>query len=316
MIAERKGLHKMKFKIQALFVSAALVFVSLTGFVPANVRAQEKSGTTAPSPQEKSGATEPAPAATSSPTPAPSAPPEAPPPSSTEPIDRVVINVNQRRLPRIGVPAPMLKMIETSHSINTSDAIRGVLIAYMTGPIIEVVPLDSRIPVNIEAEAKMKKCDLVLYSTLTLKKTGGTSRIGSFLKKIAPAAALIALTGGAGAVALATAAQVGTGVAGEVTADHRKKDKITFEYKLVKVGGALPIVANSMEDKAKEDSEDVLTPMLAENAEVIVIAALRYHEEQSKPPKENIQTPAQDNAQQLAVNKANAQSAPQDGGGQ
>lgn len=294
----------MKVKIQALFVSASLFFISLVGFTPANIRAQEKSS-----------ATEPVPATTSAPTPSPSASPETPPASQTEPVDRVVINVNQRRLPRIGVPAPLLKMVETSHSVNTSDAIRGVLVAFMSGPMVEVVPLDSRIPVNIEAEAKMKNCDLVLYSTLTLKKTGGTSRLGGFLKKIAPAAALIALTGGAG-VALATAAQVSAGVAGEVTAEHRKKDKITFEYKLVKVGGALPVVANVIEDKAKEDSEDVLTPMLAENAEVIVIAALRYHDEQSKPPKENFQTPAQDNAQQLATTKTSVQAATQNGGGQ
>ncbi|HEY0378609.1 MAG TPA: hypothetical protein VGC87_16965 [Pyrinomonadaceae bacterium] len=308
----------MKVKIQALFVSAALVFMSLTGFVPVNVRAQEKSGATATPPPA---ATAPTPTPTSSPeTPAaspvtPPASPETPAASQTEPIDRVVINVNQRRLPRIGVPSPLLKMIETSHSVNTSDAIRGVLVAFMSGPMIEVVPLDSRIPVQIEAEAKMKNCDLVLFSTVTLQKTGGTSRIGGFLKKIAPAAALIALTGGAG-VALATAAQVSAGVAGEVTAEHRKKDKIIFEYRLVKLGGALPIVANTLENKAKEDSEDVLTPMLAENAEVIVIAALRYQAELLTPPKQNNQAPAQDNAQQLAANKANAQAVPQEGGGQ
>jgi hypothetical protein len=230
------------------------------------------------------------------------------------------------------VPSPLLKMVETSHSLNTSEVIRNVLIQYMSGPMIEVVALDSRIPVHIEAEARIKTCDLVLYSTMTLRKTGGTSRLGSFLKKVAPAAALIALTGGAGLLMAATAARVSTEVVGEVTADRKKKDKITFEYKLVKVGGALPVVANVVEDRAKEDSEDVLTPMLAENAEIVVIAALRYYAELLAPPKErnqekeNIQTPAQDNAQQVAISKTGPQAAPaqkdglqiaaQNGGGQ
>jgi hypothetical protein len=311
----------MKNKIQSLFISASLVFVSLFTMIPANVLAQDKSTTNETSP-----------AATSTPPAATPTPSAATPTPQTEPIDKVVININQRRLPRVCVPSPLLKMVETSHSLNTSEVIRNVLIQYMSGPMIEVVALDSRIPVHIEAEARIKTCDLVLYSTMTLRKTGGTSRLGSFLKKVAPAAALIALTGGAGLLMAATAARVSTEVVGEVTADRKKKDKITFEYKLVKVGGALPVVANVVEDRAKEDSEDVLTPMLAENAEIVVIAALRYYAELLAPPKErnqekeNIQTPAQDNAQQVAISKTGPQAAPaqkdglqiaaQNGGGQ
>jgi hypothetical protein len=293
----------MKNKIQSLFISASLVLVSLFTMTPANVLAQDKS-------TEK----ETSPAATST-------PPAATPATQTEPIDKVVININQRRLPRVCVPSPLLKMVETSHSLNTSDVIRTVLIQFMSGPTIDVVPLDSRIPVHIEAEARIKTCDLVLYSTMTLKKTGGTSRLGSFLKKVAPAAALIALTGGAGLVMAATAARVSTEVIGEVAVDRKKKDKITFEYKLVKVGGALPVVANVVEDKAKEDSEDVLTPMLAENAEIVVIATLRFYAEELAQEKKNIQekekekekesnqTAAQEKVQQVAIHKAGDQAA-------
>jgi hypothetical protein len=79
-----------------------------------------------------------------------------------------------------------------------------------------------------------------------------------------------------------------------------------------------------VEDKAKEDSEDVLTPMLAENAEIVVIAALRFYADELAQQKKNIQekekekesnqTAAQEKVQQVAIHKAGDQAV--NGGGQ
>lgn len=309
----------MTIKIQTLLGYAISLLICLTTFASANVMAQDKKSATAPkaqtttaSPKTETTTTPQSTEATQA-TPSPDATSE----SDSEPIEKVVININKRHLPRLCVPSPLLKMVETSHSVNTSDAIRTVMIEYMSGPMIEVVPLDSRIPVHIEAESRMKDCDLVLYSTVTLRKTGNASRLGSLLKKVAPAAALISLTGSRTSMMAGTAVRVAAEVLGEVTSDRKKKDKIKFEYKLMKVGVAVPVVANVEEDKSKEESEDVLTPMLAKNAEVVVIAALRHYSEElghqkpaeqpaAAPSQQRVQ-PTQDRRTQVAVHKVSDQ---------
>lgn len=321
----------MKIKIQTLLGYAISLLICLTTFASANVMAQDKPSATAPkaettttaSPKTEDTSTPPKTETTSTPqsteatqaTPSP----DATSASDSEPIEKVVININKRRLPKLCVPSPLLKMVETSHSVNTSDAIRTVMVEYMSGPMIEVAPLDSRIPVHIEAESRMKDCDLVLYSTVTLTKTGNANRLGSLLKKVAPAAALISLTGSRTATMAGTAVRVAAEVLGEVTSDRKKKDKIKFEYRLMKVGVATPVVANVETDKSREESEDVLTPMLAKNAEVVVIAALRHYSEelghqqpaeqqqqQPAPVREKVQ-PTQDGRTQVASHRPSTQ---------
>jgi hypothetical protein len=307
----------MKIKNQTLLGYAISLLICLTTFASANVMAQDKTVAVAPKTEATATAPKTEDASTSQSTEAKptSSNPDATSATDSEPVEKVVININKRRLPRLCVPSPLLKMVETSHSVNTSDAIRTVMVEYMSGPMIEVVPLDSRIPVHIEAESKMKDCDLVLYSTVTLTKSGNANRLGSLLKKIAPAAALISLTGSRTATMAGTAVRVAAEVLGEVTADRKKKDKIKFEYRLMKVGVAEPVVANVEVDKSKEESEDVLTPMLAKNAEVVVIAALRHYSEelghqkpaeQAAPAQEKVH-PTQDGRTQVASHRASTQ---------
>jgi hypothetical protein len=179
--------------------------------------------------------------------------------------------------PRICVPPPLLKVVETSQSANTAEAIRNALVSFMNGPTVEVIPIESRIMVHIETEARMKSCNQVLYSTLTLQKSGGTARIGSTLKKVAPMAGLISLVGTQPASVTATVARVAAEVVGEMTVDRKKKDRVTYEYKLVPVGTDIPIVAEVQKYRSEEDSEDLISPLLAKNAEVLIIAALRHH---------------------------------------
>jgi hypothetical protein len=212
---------------------------------------------------------------------------------------------------RIGVVNPMMRMVETSQSTNTSDAIRTVLIQYLSGPRVEIVPLESRIPVHVEPEASAKNCDYVLYSEIMLRKSGGTSRLGGTLKKLAPAAALIALKGGSTKNMISTATRVAMEVLGEVTVDVKKKDEITFEYRLVTIGGALPLVKDLYKDKAKEDSEDVLTPMIVKTAESVIIAALRGYNVQlaSRKAAEQAAPPLQE-SKQVAQAKPSEQTAP------
>ncbi|HWS52580.1 MAG TPA: hypothetical protein VN228_00525 [Pyrinomonadaceae bacterium] len=215
-------------------------------------------------------------------------------------------------IPRICVPPPLLKVIETSQSSNTSEAVRNALVSFMNGPSVEVIPLESRIMVHIEAEAKSKSCNLVLYSTLTMQKSGGTTRIGSTLKKAAPAAGLIALSTNPMANTVATVARVAAEVLGEITVDRKKKDKVVYEYKLVPVGGDLPVIADTQRYRSEEDSEDLISPMLAKNAELVVIAAMRHFNLELARKKQNAQpaTPGPD----VQTAQAQPQAADQDVG--
>ena len=217
-------------------------------------------------------------------------------------------------IPRVCVAPPLLKVVETSQSANTAEAIRNALVSFMNGPSVEVIPLESRITVHIEAEAKSKSCTQVLYSTLTLQKSGGTARLGSTLKKVAPAAGLIALAGGSSSGVVATVARVTAEVLGEMTVDRKKKDKVVYEYKLVPVGADIPVVADVQKYKSEEDSEDIVSPMLAKNAEVLVIAAMRHHnlelarrQQKVRPPQPAVREPEVQTAQVTPAEQAGGQ---------
>ena len=203
--------------------------------------------------------------------------------AATSPISSPVL--------RIGVVSPMMKMVETSQAAHTSDAIRIMLIQYMNGPRAEIVPLEARIPAHVEPEAASKHCNFILYSTVILKKSGGTSRMGGTLKRLAPAAALIALSHGSTSNVVATATKVAMEVMGEVTSEIKKKDEITLEYRLVTIGGSLPLIQDKYYDRAKEEGEDVLTEMIVKTAESVVIASLRGHNEELAKKKVQETTP-------------------------
>jgi hypothetical protein len=51
--------------------------------------------------------------------------------------------------------------------------LRSGLIGGIIDSDIDAVPLDSRTPADIEAEAKRKACDYILYTDITLLKTSG-----------------------------------------------------------------------------------------------------------------------------------------------
>ena len=53
------------------------------------------------------------------------------------------------------------------------DALRSRLIGGIVESDIDAVPLDSRTPADIEAEARRKECDYILYTDITLLKTSG-----------------------------------------------------------------------------------------------------------------------------------------------
>lgn len=188
---------------------------------------------------------------------------------------------------RIGVLPPRAQMGQGNMGVDIAEPMRQILITYMSGPAVEVLPLTARIPVQIEAEMKQKECDYVLATTVTKaqKKNG----FGSFLRKAAPIAAAVApigmlgMAGGAAAsaaaisVAAASAGVVSAGaeLAGAMAGSVSAKDEFILEYSLVPAGSTTPKLSKTQKAKATKDGEDVLTPMIEQAATTVVSEAVK-----------------------------------------
>lgn len=170
---------------------------------------------------------------------------------------------------RVGILMPKAQMTQSASAADAAVALQASLVAYLKGPAVDIVPLEARIPAQIEAEIKEKQIDYVLYASLTQKKGGGG--FGSLMKVVAPIAMIaspVGMLGGLGGMVAAGAAGAAIqGVAGSIKA----KDEITLEYKLAAPGKeAEPRLTSTIKAKAKKDGEDVLSPLIEQAATAIV----------------------------------------------
>ncbi len=186
---------------------------------------------------------------------------------------------------RIGVVTPDAQVGQgTNAGQDYGTPIRNALIQLMSGPAVEIAALDSRIPIQIQAEAQQKECDYVLYSTVVVKKPqkGG---FGNFMKMAAPVASMAPMMGGGmgGAMAGAAASQAASVAAqqaasnqmAQFTGQIKSKDDITVQYQLVVPGQQNPKVQNTLQAKAKSDGEDVMTPLLTQLATNVLTEATK-----------------------------------------
>jgi hypothetical protein len=151
------------------------------------------------------------------------------------------------------------------------------------------VPLEARIPAQIEAEARGLNCTHVLYTSVEQKKGG--RGMGGIMNKMGPMAGMLpgvgALGGAASSVAAAAASQAimtaATQAAQQDAMDSlmqaqagsvKAKDEITLQYRLVTLGGSKPPLEETLEAKAKQDGEDLLSPLVERLATAAVTAAL------------------------------------------
>src|SRR5439155_467117 len=82
---------------------------------------------------------------------------------------------------RIGV-APSDAQLGQGNNAQADYAtpIRNSIILMMNGPAVEIAALDSRIPMQVQAEAVQKQCDYILFSSVAVKHGGGG--FGKFMK--------------------------------------------------------------------------------------------------------------------------------------
>lgn len=190
----------------------------------------------------------------------------------------------------VGVALPRAQLGQPNGaSADVAEPVRKVFMSYLKGPIVEVVPLEARIPVQIAAEAKEKGCTFVLYTDVAqLPKSNGLN----MLKKLAPVAGMLPMIGGGNMGTQMAASAVAQGVMQARVADAQQDaienamaaingaqqshvkagDSVSLQYRLVRVGEEQPVKADKVVGKAKSNGEDVLSPMIETVAVAVVDA--------------------------------------------
>ncbi|MGH9942626.1 MAG: hypothetical protein ACRD9R_09770 [Pyrinomonadaceae bacterium] len=170
---------------------------------------------------------------------------------------------------RIGVPLPAAQSKrEGANTAGLAEALRGAIAERLNGPNVEVVALNAADASQIEPEARRKECDFVLYASIAQKPGGGGGGFGGFLKKAAPIADVLPVTGVARSTAGAVASTVVT-TAVYAAGNVKAKDEFTADYRLIAPGGVAPKVADTVKAKAKSDGDDVVASLAAQIAAAV-----------------------------------------------
>ncbi len=173
---------------------------------------------------------------------------------------------------RIGVALPTVGMGPGPAIDGASEGVRGIVMKYLGGPSFEIVPLIAQLPVLIQAEGRQKECDFIIYSALGAKLKGG-SGLG-FLKGAAQLSNVIPMLGAARGAAntIAGAAAAGSVLSGIAAAASmvKAKSEVSFEYRLIAVGNATPLLSDVVKTKATQDGEDVISALLEKAAGALV----------------------------------------------
>lgn len=189
----------------------------------------------------------------------------------------------------VGVALPRVQLGQgNGGSADVAEPVRQALISYLKGPVIEVIALEARIPLQINAEAQEKGCTFVLYSDVSQKPKGGGL---GMLKKLAPVAAALPMAGMGGnmgtQMAVNAAAQgvmqaqmqaaqedamanAMAAISGAQKSNVKAGDSLTFEFRLVRPGEPEPVKTDKLVGKAKNNGDDVLSPLIEGVATAVV----------------------------------------------
>ena len=188
---------------------------------------------------------------------------------------------------KICLVLPKAQLGQGSSGADVAEPVRATLTAYLTGPATELVPLTARIPIQIEAEASQLGCAFVLYSAVTQKKGGGFSKLLGAASPLAQVMPAMAGMGGNYSAIMATqaVATVATNAAaksaqeeamealgGAARSNIKKGDQITLEYRLVRPGDEKAVATASVVGKAKENGEDLVSPLIEQTATAVLTA--------------------------------------------
>lgn len=171
---------------------------------------------------------------------------------------------------RIGVVTVKAdKVAENMNASNLANAVQATLTEKLNAPNVEAIPIQATVLSQIEAEARQKECDYLVYTTVSHKKGGGG--FGSvFGSTAAQVAAATVPYGGSTTAAIAT-----NTAASVVVADIKAKDELTVDVRLEKPGAGYPAFSKPFKGKAKSAGEDIVTPPTTQAAQALIEAATK-----------------------------------------
>lgn len=189
---------------------------------------------------------------------------------STEPSVPTSLGAKKEGTIRIGLAGVKTGAVgEGLNATELAGAIRNTLGEYLKGTNIELVQIEANLATAIDAEAKQKECDYVLYAQVSHKKGGGG--FGMF-SKIAPAIGNIVPVSGIGSRSGQIAGQVANTAiytAASAAGNVKAKDELTLEIKLNSTGNGASALAKQYKTKAKSDGEDIISPLVEQAATAI-----------------------------------------------
>lgn len=190
----------------------------------------------------------------------------------------------------IGVPLPQVHL---GQGADAAEPLRQALMDRLRSAGVEPVALSGSTPAEIDADARGKGCDQVLYTQLERKRS-----VGGLLNKFSPLANLLpGMAGGGGgngmsgvlAQAAATTAtsaaasaaqkqmlaaqQAGLGQAQALQAaagaNIKRGDNIAFDYRLAAIGASASLKSETLHAKADADGQDILSPLVEQLAQTV-----------------------------------------------
>jgi hypothetical protein len=173
---------------------------------------------------------------------------------------------------RVGLAS--VKTGAVGEGINASDlatAVRNSLTEYLKIPNVEVVSLDAKLASAVDAEAKEKQCDFVIYAGVSHKKGGGGGFGGMFGQTLGMAVGHVGI-GGLGNTAANIAGQVATQAivtATSMSSNVKSKDELTLDLRVNKTGVA-DVLTQQFKAKAKSNGDDIISQVIEQAAQAIV----------------------------------------------
>lgn len=175
---------------------------------------------------------------------------------------------------RICLVTPRAQM-SAGDTAQAAEAVRNTFNSFLTGPTIETVALAARLPAQALEEARQSGCGHVLYTSVTQKKGGGGGLLGRAIGNVASSSVYIPGGNTVGGAVARSAAISGVYTVAQMASSIKAKDELILEYKLEATDEAGSLVAKTQKAKAKEDGQDVLTPLVERAAEAIAAAAMK-----------------------------------------
>jgi hypothetical protein len=153
--------------------------------------------------------------------------------------------------------------------------VQNTLGEYLKSPDVELIVIEAKLPSAIEAEAKEKAVDYLIFATVSHKKGGGG--FGGMFGAVAPVLGQVApMAGIGGSVAGAVAGQVAATVvitAASMSQNVKAKDSVELNISMQKAIDKSAVFTKQLKAKAKSNGEDIITPLIEQSAQAIIDAA-------------------------------------------